>query len=489
MKNIPLFILACCANFIAHSQSITAQLIDKGNGNPIPYATIKTNEHQGVISNEEGFFTIHIDESVKTLSISCLGYKHKTIETKDLKNTNTIITLEEALNQLDEVFISNKTPNARSIIAKARENLSKNYTSKLNKYNVFSRMTNYIDFKVLEFEIEKASHVNNKNIEAANTDLVAMSKKVRESNMVQFEDFKGELYSLNRDSSKIKVSKATKLLDHTNDFSLDDIQEKSQKIVLKYLDSSKTYKIKSGLFKLEDSLDLNDEKLKNLQKKEYQLNALNTNTRRGLRGAQFYQDAFLNKFLDEDLYQYRIESTTFDNDELTYVIRFIPRKSKAKYTGSLSINHGDFAITKVDYHYSEGKQGKKINLKFLLGVKYIHTISSGTILYNKSSDSLYHPKYIKHNYGNYFYASRDVKFIENSRDKNKVSFSFTVEGSSRFKQELLITGHEALSEVAFNAVKQDTAVAYKELKKFDKSIWGKDQILEPSTEIKNFQSE
>mgnify|MGYP000173919412 CR=1 FL=1 len=42
---------------------------------------------------------------------------------------------------------------------------------------------------------------------------------------------------------------------------MDDIQEKAQKIVLSYLDTTKTYKLKSGMFKIEDSLSLKEDVL------------------------------------------------------------------------------------------------------------------------------------------------------------------------------------------------------------------------------------
>lgn len=489
MKHVFLTVVVFCFTFISLSQSFTAQIIDTSNGNPIPYASIKTAEHRGTISNEEGFFTLYLDENLKTITISCMGYEEKVISVADLNTEKPVIKLNAALNQLDEVFISNKSPNARSIIAKVKENLGKNYDNKLNKYGVFSRTTNYIDFKKLEFEIEKASHVKKRNLEAANAELMAMANDVRNSNMIQFEDFKADFFSLDIDSSKIDVSKATMLLDHKNGFSLNDIQERSQRIVLKYLDSSKTYKIKSGWFKLEDSLDLNDEKLKDLQKKEYKLHALNTNTKNGLKKAQFYDDGFLNQFLDDNLYDYSIENTSFNNDAISYQISFTPRKGKAKYSGQLTVTDDNYAITRVDYGYHDGRHGSKINLKLLLGVKYIHTISKGMILYEKNSKNIYQPKYLKHNYGNYFYASRDVKFIENSRDKRKVGFSFTLEGKSRSKQELLFTEQSKISLEAFKAIKQDSVIPYQELKKFDKSIWENEEILEPLEEMKSFSSD
>ncbi|GAA3626048.1 carboxypeptidase-like regulatory domain-containing protein [Flavivirga jejuensis] len=211
------------------AQNITAKLVSKSNNTPIPYATIKTGELSGVISNEEGYFSLNSEDiQHKNVTISCLGYQNKTLSIKDIKALNYVISLEEAINQLSEVYISNKKPHVDSIIAKVTMNLSENYDSSLNKYTIFYRATDYANFKSLDFEIEKASHVKSKNLEKANTSLDSLSKHIISSNIIDFSDFKGELFNLDKDSSKLVVNKATKLIDYKKDFSIEAVQEKAQ---------------------------------------------------------------------------------------------------------------------------------------------------------------------------------------------------------------------------------------------------------------------
>ena len=488
MKYIITLIIIHLTSFSIYSQNLTAKLVDNKTGNPIPYASIKTGTYTGVISNEEGYFTIKTDDDkLKTVSISCLGFRNKTISFKKITDQNFIITLEEAINQLSEVYISNKAPNADSIIAKAKRKLAVNYDSNLNKYNIFRRTTYYANFKNLEFEIEKASHVNKKQLESANNNLNDLSKKIRESDMVQFEDFKGEFYTLDKDSSKLVVQKATKLQDSKNDFSIEQIQENAQNIVLKYLDTTKTYKIKSGIFKIEDSLSLKDENSEEKNKNEYEVSFLNKQTRSFLKSTQFYENSFLNKLLSFDLYEFTYEDVANNNNELTHIISFTPKKGKSKYTGTLFISDDTYAITRVDYQFYKGRHGEKVNLKFLLGVKYIENLSTGTFLFEKDSSNIYHPKYLKRNSGSYFYVNRDVKFIENSSARKKVNFSFKIEGNNQNKEELLFTSNSKLSLQAFEAIKQDSVAPYKQLSKFEKTIWDNEQIIEPSLEMKTFE--
>ncbi len=477
-------LLSILVSFSMFSQNITAKLIDKKTKQPIPYANIKTGKYAGVISNDEGYFTIASNNDTKTVTISCMGYENKILSIKDIKLLNLSIELEEALNQLDEVYISNKAPNVDSIIARVKAKLAANYNYDLNQYNIFHRTTDHVDFKSLEFEIDKASHVKKKQLEGVNNSLTALANQVKNSNMVQFADFKGKVYTLNKDSIKLEVEKATELLDYKNDFSIDNIQEKMQKIILTYLDTTKTYKLKTGLFKIEDSLALNDDEFKEDDKNEHEVSYLNSQTKSLLKRSQFYKNSFLNKILNTDLYDYTFEDVGYNNGELTYVISFSPRKGKAKYTGKIYVADDTYAVTRTDYTYYKNRHGDKINLRLILGVKYNSNVSKGTILFEKDSSNIYHPKYIKRTTGSYFYVSRPLKFIENSDNRYKVAFDFKIEGNNSTKEELLITKHNKLTFLDFQAEREAEKTPLIKLGKYEKTIWDDEGILEPSTEMK-----
>ncbi|GAA4971002.1 carboxypeptidase-like regulatory domain-containing protein [Algibacter aquimarinus] len=484
--NILLGFLCFCSSVV--SQNITAKLIDKSTNKPIPFANIKTGTYSGVISNDEGFFTVSSVDDSKSIVISCMGYENRTLTINEIKESNLIITLQQALNQLDEVFISSKTPNADFIIAKVRAKLTKNYNIDLQQYNIFKRTTDHVDFKSLEFEIDKASNVKKKQLEGVNKSLTDLVNQVKNSNMVQFADLKGKVFTLNKDSIKLEVEKATELLDYKNDFSIENIQDKMQNIILKYLDTTKTYKLKTGLFKIEDSLALNDDDFKEDDKNEYKVSSLNKATESLLKRGQFYNNSFLSKLINANLYQYSLEDVGYNNGELTYIISFKPRKGKAKYEGKLYVTDDTYAITRADYSYYKNRRGQKFNLRLLIGVKYIENVSKGTVIFEKDSSNLYHPKYIKRTYGSYFYVSRPLKFIENSSERNKVSFDFTIEGDNSTKEELLITGQNKLTLLDFQAERQAEKTPIIKLNRYEKTIWDSEGVLEPSLEMKAFES-
>jgi len=489
MKHLIIFYIFLLSSFFGISQNITARLLDKNTQNPIPFAAIKTAEFNGVISNEEGYFTINEEKENSVITISCLGYKNKKLSIKDIKNLNFIIRLEESINELNTVYVSNKRPNADSIISRVRQNLSKNYDTKLYKHEIFSRETAYLDFDRLDFEIEKASHVKKKNIESANKSMDSLSKAVINSKTKHFKDFKADLFVNDSTKTKLKVYKATELIDQKNNLSIDEVQKRAQHIILKYLDTSLTYKLKTGLFKIEDSLSLKDEDKKEPNKKEYQVKDLNEHANNILKRSHFYENSMLSKILDTDLYDYSFIDVSYFNNELIYIINYKPKRSKSKYTGKLFIADDTYAITKVDFEFADGKRGEKFNLKLLLGVKYVENMRKGTVIYHKDSLNKYQLQYIKYEEGRYFYVSRPLKFIENSPEKNKTSFDFTIEGNIITKQELLLTYSTKINPNFFNQQKEEKTVPYFKLNKYDATIWGLDQTLEPLQEMKEFKSE
>ncbi|SDB39254.1 CarboxypepD_reg-like domain-containing protein [Flavobacteriaceae bacterium MAR_2010_188] len=492
MRLIYLFSLSFCCLQITLGQNITAKVVDKTSKQPIPYASVQTAEHSGTMTNEEGFFSIN-QENVKNdrITISCMGYVNKTVTLAQLKQHNNLILLDEGVNQLAEVYLSNRKPNADSIIARVKRNLSKNYNSQNLNQELFYRETTYTDFEDLDLEIEKASHVKQQKLDQANSSLDSLGREVKKNRMIFFKEFKGNLLTCSKDSTKLNVLKATKLVDKKKDFSIESIQEKTQEIILQYLDEDKTYKLKSGLFTVEDEMSLNDLKEKNKEEEKavYSQGDLRSSTKGLLNNSQFYNDSFLNQLLDSNLYEYEFVNVSYINQDLIYIVDFLPDRSKSKYAGRLYINDKDYAIIKADYSYSEGKRGSKLNLKLLLGVKYIENLKQGTIIFQQDSTLGYQPNYIKEESGSYFYVSRPLKFIENSISKNKVSLDFVIEGDLKNKKELLFSTVTALDNVEFKNYTEPKEIPYLLLSQYDSSIWKNTEVLEPLSEMKDYNSE
>jgi hypothetical protein len=470
-------------------QSLTAKVVDTNN-NPIPFATVQTDKNSGVITNEEGYFTISLEDTPSNdLTFSCLGFASRSIAIEDITNNNNTVILEEYIDELGKVFLSTSKPNADEIIQKVNRNLSKNYKHDNQNLQFFHRNTAYADFDRFETKVTKASGMRKKQHEGVNKSLDSLTSTIVNSNTVYFQDYLGDLMIKDRKQTKLNVHKATSLVDKKKNFSLDNVQTKAQDLILRYLDTTITYKLKTGIIKIEDSMSL---KSNNDNKKDndaiYDLKNLKGETHGLLHDAQTYDDSFMKKIINPELYKYEFVDVTGFNGELVYIISFKPRKAKSKYAGKLYITDESFAVIKLDYDFAKGKRGEKFNLRLLLGIKYVENINKGTIIYQRNADSTYSPKYINQEEGRYFYVNRPIKFIENSSAKNKVGFNFLIEGSAKNKQELFIINKKTLNESNFASFTEPEDVPYQKLNSYDPSIWKAYNAIEPLEEMKRFKS-
>ena len=480
-----IFLLAISVN----AQNFSAKIIDKSTKLPVPYAAVQTEQYKGVITNEEGVFNVDLENNkVSQITISSLGYKTQVITIEQIKTSNFIIELEPSINELNTVYLSRSKPNVDSIIARVVRNLNKNYKTDLIWHKIFFRKTAYMDFENLNFEIDRASHVKKKQLQDANTNLKNMANSIMTSNFVHFTDFIGSLSILDKDSTKLEVEKATQIINSKKDFSLENIQEKAQNIVLKYLDTTLTYKLKTGLFKIEDSLSLATEKNAKDEKQEFQIKNLKNDSHGLLKDSKPNPQSLIRKILNSDSYSYSLKDVTFYNDEIVYTINFKPNKAKAKYTGTIYVADDSYAVLKTDYTYSKGKRGSKLNLRLILGVKYIEKISKGTIIFKKNQDNWFEPRYIKHETGRYFYVHRPFKFIENSSARNKVLFDFKIEGVIRQKEELLFNSTTTITNAMFENIDEAKTIPYQIQRKYDATVWGANETLAPTEELKSFDA-
>nr|WP_321225927.1 carboxypeptidase-like regulatory domain-containing protein [uncultured Psychroserpens sp.] len=476
-------------SFFINAQELTAKIVDSKTNEFIPFVAVQTAEFKGVISNEEGEFIIDLEDvDANTIELSCLGYQSLTITISDLKSNNYIIQLEPAINELNAIYLTNSKPNVDSIISRVNRNLIKNYKSDALSYNFFYRETAYTNFEDLDLEIKKSSKVKKRQLEEANDKLTKMGNGIKNGDFVYFTDYSGTLNIMD-DSLKLNVDKATKIVNSNENVSLEEIQKNAQLTVLKYLDTTMTYKLKTGLFKIEDSLSLNDDDKKEKNLNEFKIKDLKEGAISVLDKSKTGTSGMLKEVLNQDDYEYTLDNASMVNGEMVYLITFKPNRSSANFAGSLYVSEDTYGVLKLDYSYAKGKQGHKLNLKLLFGVKFIENINTGTIIYTMNDQNLYEPRYIKSEFGQYFYLNRSLKFIENSSDKNKTTFDCKIAGNTISRKELLFSSITNLDRTEFDALNEKEAIAYDVLRKYDASNWSGKQTLAPSAELKTFDGE
>ena len=496
LQTICLLLFISFTTFKGIAQQITGQILDYKTGEPIAFATIQYDDNNGVVSNMEGFFTLsreHIPANSK-LTISFMGYQTEDITLNELEGNQFKIRLREAVNQLNTVYLQNKMPNVDSIMARAHRHLNKNYVIGNTKQTIFTRKTTYFKGKKIDVDITKSSGFKKSQLEDSNKQFAEMANQIVNSPPTQsFTDILFESYHKDNGIPKIQVKKATKLVDRKNNVSLEAIQSRVANIVLQHLDTSKTYKLKSGWFKIEDSLSLKSAKKtkKEVEDAGKNVAGLKINTQETLNSLMFKKDSELNFVTDIDAYEYELHGTTSIDDQLVYIVNFQPRRSRAKFKGQLFINDEDHAILKINYSYAEGKHGEKLNLRLLFGVKYVESVNDGTIIYRKNNASnAYYPYYVNQKSAKYLYAHRPLKFTENDDDSsNKIAFDLLVEGHMVEKNELMSLGNETLDAQSYANVIESTKIDYIRLKQYDPTLWKDYNILEPLEELKKFKVE
>ena len=460
--------------------------VSTANDNPVPYATIQIGDNYGVITNEEGNFSIDIDgfKAEDSVAISCLGFEKSMLLLKDFSEKNYI--LKEQINELSEVFVTNKNLGIDSIMYYVKTNIDKNYNYKGNEYNIFSRKTEFIEGENANFEILKSTGFRKKQLESFNKDFDELETSLINNKSKQYTDFIGNLKVMDEAKTKLEIVKAIRLLDERNNQSFESLFEKGNSIVLKHLDKNKIYTVKSGLFKVSDSvsLDSSEEKMEDTISSLGHVKTVNSNI---LKDHSFINsNPKLDFVRDQKKYKYEIKDVTFLDNELVYIISFTPKRRSAVFSGTLYISNETFAVLRTEYKYYKNRVGQKFNLKLVLGVKYIEKNKKGFVAYEKHKNGYYYPKYISEKIDRYFYVNRPIKFIENNKRSNKVGFNFMIEGTFKEKTELLIVSRKDLDPSAYNSYKEKDKIEYETPKVYDASIWKDYNVLEPLNEMKAF---
>jgi hypothetical protein len=471
--------------YFGFAQQISGKVLTISN-EPIPFATVQIGTNYGVITNEEGSFSIETEgfKASDSVYISCLGFEKQGLQLHEFASKE--YKLNELVNELHEVYLTNKPLSIDSIMYYVNRNLKSNYKNDLVSYDIFSRRTEYIVGKDADFEIDKSSGFKKKQLEAFNKDFDDLEKSLLNNKAKQYTEFVGKLDIKDVENSKLEIDKAIRLLDERNDQSVEKLAEKGQELILKHLDKDKVYTVKSGLFKVSDSVSLNENENKKMEDTINSLKFIRNMVQKMVNNHGFSSKTILNFITDTKKYEYELKDITFIGSEMVYVIKYAPRRSSADFEGTFYVSHETFAILKADYKFAKGRIGEKLNLKLLLGVKYIEQNKKGFVIYKKNKDGYYYPNYMTDQLDRYFYVDRPIKFKDNNSSE-KVSFNFKVEGVFKEKNEILIMGEKDITTSEYNGIKEKRKIDYETLKAFNPEYWKDYNVLEPLKEMKEFK--
>ncbi len=492
---LQLFVLLFAQTIV--SQSITGRVVDSKTRESIPFANLMWNGTESMVTNEEGLFTLSENRAIDSavLTVSYLGYVSRQITITQLQNQNNTIILEQGVFALDDINVSNNKPDANSIMLAVNKNLAQNYTTReASKDMLFVREVSGMTPKKFEFEIKKSAGFSKESLNQANSQLSAFANKTVSNPLKSYVDMLSNYYQSGptagtAQGKKLEVLKAVNISDETRSPSIDELQGSALKIIFQHIDTTKYYRIKSGIIGSRDTISLRkDQKDKKGKKLKTELMAAKSKMESFFKSTKFSDEDGLDFVTETNLYEYTYEGAVFYNqNEFAYVINFKPKKSKANYEGKLYISENDFAVVKAEYQLAKGKTLSGINLKLLFGIKMSSNVSKGTLIYKQNqSGNGYYLQYASTETGSYIYLNRPLKLIEISEDKDAVAFDITMEGNMFSKIEMLNVSRTEIPAATVSSV-TEKEFKYQRVKRYDPKIWADYSTIEPLAEMKQYK--
>ena len=472
----------------AHSQSITSKIIDAKTGEPIPYATVQYGQNRGIVTNEEGQFSLYLpsDETIDSLYISSMGYEKTAVGV--LKGIDSIISVDPKPIELSEVYLFDHELDIDEIISRVKKNIPENYDQQLVKQRLFFRKSSLDRLKRFDIDFKEST------IEEFNEPFMDSVLSVLPKGNAYYTESLCDLYKM-KDSSRLQIEKAAELYDKDNEVSVEAIGKRMEDIFKANVKPDSYLKIKSGIFgtkvQVDSILENSDEaaeleeELKDPEKKDFhshkrwQLNNLYS-------GLFYQEDSKLNMLKKSNRYKFLLKGYTSINEQGVYVIEFSP-KGGADFQGTLYVNLEDYAVMRIDY-----KNVKSLRRIKLLGFHYEETAYQGTTIYAKNENGQYDLKFMNRVEGRYMGVDRPLKVIEKNknvkgrRKQNELSLNIDLVNLNTEKYELVVYDSQIISQPEFAAVEENETVKATYLSRYDPEFWKGYNIMEPNQAIREF---
>jgi len=480
---IALILLSFGIHSSVSGQTLSSRIVDKKTNTPIPYATIQISKEQGIISNEEGRFSIPLNKNTTqqdSIFISSMGYDRLSVAIST--KLDSVIYLQPKAIELSGVFVSNKNLEVDEIITNVRENLKKNYDLTLTKKKLFFRESNdnYMNKLDIKFRKSTIAELDKKLVDSVVSIIPRSSQFFAEALC----DFYG-----NEEEQKLHVIKGARLYDKNHVGSFDDVYDKLESIFKKNVKPNSYLKIKSGIFSQKVQVDSiiqannNPKDRENLFFKSRKMNITNL-----FDDLFFQRGTKLDVILKSGKYDFVLKDFTIMDDQSVYVINFTPGW-RGDFKGTIYINTHDFAVMRLDYQNT--KPLRKVKL---LGFRYEELNYSGKTIFSKGNNDKYSPKFIEKTTGSKIGVDRPLKVIEKNKivkgrnKQNELSLDLDIFSTIKNKYEIVVFDAKEITRSQFNAQKENKNVEATYLSRYDPKFWQGYNIIEPNAAIKTFSA-
>ncbi len=473
-----------------YAQTISSVIVDSQTNEPIPFATITVSAYNGVMSNEEGRFSISVEDPKPTdsLSVMCMGYQ--TLQLPVDKPVPDPIKLVENVFQTVPVFIETRALNAEDIVDKVKEGLNTNYEIDYQKAQIFSRNSGNDNIKRFKLTVKKSTvdGINQKTMDefanSFNRNYVYLNETLSDA---VFNGYNAGNY----------IPLRTLMIQSKEELaSADKIQAKALQFVQESFKTDSRLIIRTGIIRL-DKTESIDSIIKTMKSDiKAQKDTLVSTADETKKRAFIHDNFFLKKgskidfLLKSNRYRFVKEGYTTIDGSWVYILSFTP-KGRAKFKGKLYINAEDFGIVKAEYQSARPVYNKLFNM---FGVKANELSVRGSFIF-KQIDGKYFLTYFNKLNVSEFGIDRPFDVIEkNSNVKgrkriNKLKFNLDIYGVNTNKTEVVFSNYRPVSKETFEGFKPTKDHIKKVLNAYDPSFWRGYNILTPEKAIEQIKVE
>ena len=213
--------------------TIKGKVIDAETRAPLVFATVAVKEtNVAIVTNIDGEFTLKVGDlsTSKTIEVSFVGYKNKSVPLNDLKENGSknVIALEAAPIPIKEIIVKPLDP--VSIVKKAIGNIPKNYETVPNLMTAFYRETirknrTYVSIGEAVVEIFKAPYNSDLRFDGSRIYKGRKSSDVEKMDTVLFKLQGGPVSVLELDIAKNTESVLTFEAMQNYDYTLSGVVE------------------------------------------------------------------------------------------------------------------------------------------------------------------------------------------------------------------------------------------------------------------------
>lgn len=477
--------------FSITGQEISGRVLDYDSRQPVSYASIVYAQSKGVITNEEGEFSIHPDQVVDSVVISSLGY-----ETLTLKEFGPDMTLNlmPQTTELDQIFLSDQQLSGREIVDLVMQRLEQNYDGNPTELQFFYRQSNHQE---LGFDVD----VKKSSIEELNQDLMDEILANVPGESGSYKEMAGVLYG-DYEEQKIHIEKAAQLYNQSDNERLEELSTQLRDILLENIKDDSFLKIRTGIIGTKiQAKEIKEDLEQETTQEEIHPDTLARQQRKGREnfhkwaaqdvhklfdGMFWKEDNPIDFFLKPGRYHFHLDGYADIKGEMVYVVDVEPKR-RGDFKGKLYVNASDYGVQRLDF-----ENVKDLSRFKLFGVSHIDDLYSGKLIFSKNTQGSYSPTYLELREGSTVGVRRPLKIIERNRvvpgrnKQNQLKLDLDIDVRQVTTYQFYVFQEVPMEAGELEQIEDYMDFQYEVFDSYNADFWKGSTIVEPNAAIKEY---